>query len=345
MALVKWVGALALVGAAAAPVGVIVPAQAASFDCTKASTPYEQAICERADLSAADERLAKAFSTAIGGLTTSASETMRSEQRAWLSYAQRVCTDDAKPLTTGKYDDDGAFCLLQKLNTRVAVLEASRMIGGHRFWITSTYSAEPDPDEADNPDSFWKVSSRENSHPMLDSDDALAAKFNAFAAAQFAPDSEESEYDLDGASSDSINEVAVSDVSTTRITLETTDYWYPHGAAHGGGGVSYVHYLIAEDRALTASDVFKGSDWQDKLAELTIAQLETNVGEWLQMPERKTITDIVSSPQRWSFADPYGLTIQFQQYEVAPYAYGMPTVTISWENLAAVTAEDVDALK
>ena len=345
MALVRWVGALALIGAAAAPVGVITPTQAASFDCAKASTPYEQAICQRLELSAADELLAKAFSTAIGGLTPKAADAMRADQRSWLDFVQRVCTDDAKPLTSGSYDDAGAACLADKLRDRVTVLEASRMLGGHRFYLTSSYSAQPDPDEVDNPDSYWKVTRHEASSPLLDGDDALATKFNAFITTAL-----EAEYDLgstefDDQNTDGMSFTVVKSVTSTRISLETTGYSYPHGAAHGAGSLGTLHYLIGEDRALKASDVFKGSDWQEKLTDLTIAQLNTNLGDWLQMPDRSTITAIVSAPDRWSFEDPYGLTIQFQQYEVAPYAYGMPTVTISWENLADVTADSLDALK
>lgn len=345
MALGRWVGALALIGAVAALVGVTTPTQAASFDCAKASTPYEQAICQQPKLSAADELLAKAFSTAIGGLTAKAADAMRTDQRQWLDFVQRVCTDDAKPLTSGSYDDTGASCLADKLRDRVNVLEASRMLGGHRFYLTTNYSAQPDPDEVDNPESYWKVTSHEFSAPLLDSDDALAAKFHAFITTALKGDDDLGATEFDDQSTDGMSFTVVKSVTTTRISLETTGYSYPHGAAHGGGSLGNLHYLIGEDRALTAADVFKGDAWQEKLTDLVIAQLNTNVGEWLQMPDRSTLTAIISMPARWSFEDPYGLTIQFQQYEVGPYAYGMPTVTISWENLNDVTADSLAALQ
>ena len=41
-----------------------IPAMGASFDCAKAQTPFEHAICEAPELSRADEVLAKAFATA-----------------------------------------------------------------------------------------------------------------------------------------------------------------------------------------------------------------------------------------------------------------------------------------
>ena len=110
------------------------PALAASFDCAKAVTPFEHAICGDADLSAADERLAKTYATAIGGLSEHASEEMRVTQRAWLDYAQRACTRDAEPMATGDYDDSGISCLTGLFDSRSLVLETSRMMDGERFY-------------------------------------------------------------------------------------------------------------------------------------------------------------------------------------------------------------------
>ena len=44
-------------------------AQAASFDCKKATTPFEVAICTNPELSEADEVLAVSYATSIGGLS------------------------------------------------------------------------------------------------------------------------------------------------------------------------------------------------------------------------------------------------------------------------------------
>src|SRR5687768_13630260 len=55
--------------ALAACVAPSFPTLAASFDCTKASTPFENAICENEDLSEADKRLARTYATASGGLS------------------------------------------------------------------------------------------------------------------------------------------------------------------------------------------------------------------------------------------------------------------------------------
>ena len=73
-------------------------AQAASFDCSKAGTSFEKAICASPDASKADETLAQAYATALGGLSKDAADSLRATQHDWLDYAQRTCGDDAQPL-------------------------------------------------------------------------------------------------------------------------------------------------------------------------------------------------------------------------------------------------------
>lgn len=325
------------------------PAGAASFDCAKASTPFEHAICEIPDLSAADDLLAKSFATATGGLTKGAVGLMRSDQRNWLDFAQRACTDDAQPLTSGRYDEAGGSCLVATFNTRSRALEQSRMIDGHRFLLQSVYAALADPNEAGNPDSYWKVASHELVMPLLDGDDPLAEAFNRFVAEQAANESDIMALagggDLGEAdpSSDTSVKITVKDGGGPgRITLAVSTYWYGHGAAHGNWGISYLHYLVEQDRGLVATDIFDGGDWQDTLVAAAWAELQAEHAEWLQVETAADIAEIVVEPSRWDLSNDYGLIIQFQPYEVSAYAYGAPTITIAWDKLDSIKAETQD---
>ncbi len=325
------------------------PVAAASFDCAKAATPFEHAVCDVPDLSRADEVLAKSFATALGGLTKASVAAMRADQRNWLDYAQRACTDDAEPPGTRAYDEKGAACLVEKLGARSKALEQSRMRDGHRFYIQGSYGALPDPDEAADPDSYWKVASHELVFPLLDGDDPLAGKFNAFVQAQAdelakgALDADTGEYSATAntATTLSVDELA----GENRITLEQFTYWYGHGAAHGNWSTTYVHYLVPQDRALVAEDVFAGADWQQQLLAGAWGQLQAEHGEWLQIEDPEDIADIVTDPSRWSFSSDYGLVIQFQPYEVAAYAYGAPTVTVPWSVLEDHKADTQDSVR
>lgn len=329
------------------------PAAAASFDCSKAGTPFEHAICDIPELSTADDRLAKSFATATGGLTKGSVVLMRADQRNWLDYAQRACTDDAQPMTSGRYSENNGSCLVEKFNTRSGALEQSRMIEGHRFFIKAIYGALPDPNEADNPDSYWKVASHELVMPLLDADDPLAEAFNRYvmdmASNQsdiLSPAGGGEIGDLDPSSDTSVK-LAVKELGGSgRITLAVNTYWYGHGAAHGNWSISYLHYLTAEDRGLVAGDIFAGDDWANTLVEAAWAQLQAeHPAEWLQVEAAGDIAEIVVEPSRWDLSNDYGLVIQFQPYEVSAYAYGAPTITIPWEKLDAIKAETQDQVR
>ncbi|WEJ58135.1 DUF3298 domain-containing protein [Devosia sp. FJ2-5-3] len=338
----------------AAALGLLVataPARAASFDCAKASTPFEHAICDNPELSTADERLARTYQTAIGGLSESVASAMRTGQRTWLDYARRACTRDAEPLTSGSYDERGVSCLVSLFTSRARVLEQSRMIEGLRFYPFSRYAALPDPN-ATEPDSSFPVAQHELSKIRIDGDDDTATKFNALvddAAVKMANifGAQGGEDDIqDNETSDSTNSIFVKEVvGTGRITLEASTYWYGHGAAHGNWTRDYLHYLRGPGRWMEASDMFTGKGWEKALLRLTIAALKAEHGDNLMLDDTKYIAEPVTDPARWDLSDPYGLVIQFQPYEVSAYAYGAPTARVSWEDLADYLAEGADAIR
>lgn len=329
----------------------ILPAQAASFDCAKATSAFEKAICGSDTLSKADERLAKTYATATGGLSETALAEMRKGQREWLSFAQRACTRDAEPLASGAYDERGVDCLIDLFNGRSTTLESSRMLSGIRFYPASRYGAAPDPYEADDPDSYWPVSKQELSVVQIDGDEGFVVPFNELVreAAGFDAPQASSTVEADGgddASSDSDNSIVVKEVAGIgRITLEMQTYWYGHGAAHGNWSLSYRHFLRDENRWIEASDLFAGKGWQKALLDLTVEALRAEHGDMLMLDDASYIADSVIDPTRWELSDPYGLVIQFQPYEVAAYAYGAPTARVSWDALTDYLAEGADKVR
>jgi uncharacterized protein YecT (DUF1311 family) len=69
--------------------------QAASFDCAKAGTPTEKAICKNPAVSKLDDQVAAAFKTAQGLWPAGNwSAFIRSEQRWWLKDRDRICKAD-----------------------------------------------------------------------------------------------------------------------------------------------------------------------------------------------------------------------------------------------------------
>ncbi len=305
-------------------------ANAASFDCKKASTPFEIAICTNPDLSKADDVLAVSYATAIGGLSKPALAEVQKGQRTWLDYAQKSCTDDAK-LPTAKYPEEQLNCLVSEVTNRSNRLEESRMRGGLRVYTVEAYSVIPDTTA--DADAWNKVATREVSVPRVDGDDAGAKAFNAFITAE----GPKLTGDQDETSDVSIR-ATIEDVTATRISVSVNNWWYGHGAAHGNYDISYLHFMRAENRALVASDVFDKPGWEDKLGELALAKLDETIDGGIWEESRKDAPKAAADPSRWSFSDE-GLVIQYQPYEVTAYAAGAPTITIPWAQLTDYLAE------
>jgi len=328
-------------------------AQAASFDCARAATSMEKAICSSPDLSKEDETLAIAYATAIGGLSAAALDQVKAAQHGWLDYAARVCSDDARPIA-GTYTADQSQCLVGTYKDRIASLETSRMLGGYRFYPFERYLVEQDTDADSN--SFNKVATKHFETVKIDGTDDLATAFNAMTE-QMRADYDASSSDGDtaffvkgtdtlttGDTTDDIDiTTTVKSVTDYRITLETTQSWYGHGAAHPNYGISYAHFLVQEKRPLKASDIFKGDDWQKTLTTLVTDKVKAQLGDAYFADSESDIPNFVADTSRWDFSQE-GLIVQFQPYEVASYADGAVTVTIPWDQLTDLLADNGQAI-
>lgn len=321
-------------------------AQAASFDCGKAATSFEKAICASPDASKADETLAQAYATALGGLSKDAADSLKATQHDWLDYAQRTCSDDAQPIA-GTYNDDQTQCLVSTIKSRITALEASRMLGGYRFYPWERYLVIKDPDAT--ADSFNKVATKHYQTVKIDGSDDVAKAFNALTetlrqrddaqmgedAHLFTPDGKG--LDSKDASADIDTSTTVKSVSDYRITLTTGTYWYGHGAAHGNYGETFDHFLIAEKRALVAGDIFAKDGWEATLGKLVTDKAKEQLGEDYQGTD-EDVAGMAADPGRWDFSAE-GLIVNFNPYDVAAYAVGPVAVTVPWNAITDLLAE------
>lgn len=308
----------------------ILPAVAASFDCSKAATPFETAICSDDELSRADERLATTYATAIGGLSEFALGEMR----------------------VGRYSAEGIRCLKNLFDSRSRVLETSRMIDGLRVYPLARYEALPDPNEADEPNSSWAVATHELAVVQIDANEGFAHAFNdlvreqgQFISGDFSGQGGPERMEEDS-SSDTVNSITIDEVAgSNRISLRASTYWYGHGAAHGNYTRFFYHYLREEGRFLEARDLFARKGWQRALLDLTVEAAREEHGDNLMLDDTKYIEKSVIDPARWHLSDPYGLVIQFQPYEISAYAYGAPTARVSWPALEPYLAESAHRMR
>lgn len=309
------------------------PAQAASFDCAKASTEVEKAICANPNLSRSDEVLARAYATALGGLSNEAKAAVQAGQREWLGFAGLACTKDAKPFATALTDEQQG-CLNAVYRSRIGELAQSRMEGDWRVYPRTSYSLVDDPD----PDSYQGVATKQISSPRIDEDSAIANSFNALmdeadAAAQ--PDPKGEDY----LTADTMETTTIASVGSHRISLSIDSYWMGHGAAHGNYAITYAHYLTGKERMLEAGDLFTGEGWEEALGKIALDELDRTVEGGIWDESRAEVPAAAADPSRWNFGDD-GLEITFQPYEVTAYAAGAPTVTIGWDKLTDYLAPD-----
>jgi uncharacterized protein YecT (DUF1311 family) len=300
------------------------PAAAASFDCGKAQTPLEKIVCANPDLSKADEVMSTAYATALGGLSKPAETSVRGQQRAWLDFVNRACTADAKPATAPYAADDGA-CLSTFYTSREQALEQSRMLDGLRFYTLDKYGAGLDSDTSNDGDSS-PVATLELSYAQIDGTTPEAMAFNGFVRKSLSsdmtgdtlPDGDDDNETLWVTASDSVH-----------ITLEDSSSTYEHGAAHGQYGISYLHFMRDQQRALVAGDIFAKKGWQDRLRKLVLDAVKRSQGDDLFEEATQAVHEEAVDPARWDFS-PAGLLVQFEPYEVASFAAGPVSVTIPW---------------
>lgn len=321
------------------------PATAASFDCAKAQTPFEQAICADAETSRQDEVLAQAYATALGGLSKPATDEVKATQKIWLGYAERICSDDAEPIAT-PYTSEQKLCLGATFRSRVGDLEASRMQGGYRFYPIDRYLVEKDTEA--EPDSFNKVSDKQYHTVKIDGTDETAKAFNAMIevrmtdqGAFFVPGT--SDVAPGDVTSDYIISTKVTAATARRIGLETNEYWYGHGGAHGNYYITYRHFLPGENRLLEAADIFEGESWQAKLGDLAVSKLKAQLGENYFPDSDADVKKFALDPLRWDFSNE-GLIIQFNIYEVTAYALGAPTILLNWSDLEGLLTSGAETI-
>jgi uncharacterized protein len=109
---------------------------AASFDCSKASTPYEKAVCSNPNLSSLDDQLASAYKDARA--KSSNPDGLKKEQIEWIK-STRQCASDAG-------------CIEKAYKSRIATLSGSSQVAKQS---SSTPSSPPKTASTPEPAKQW----------------------------------------------------------------------------------------------------------------------------------------------------------------------------------------------
>lgn len=125
------------------------------------------------------------------------------------------------------------------------------------------------------------------------------------------------------------------------LSLRLDSSYYASGAAHGGTVVSTFTFDLVSGRRLGLADLFRpGSAYLDTLATEARTQLRATLSAWIADPAAAEWLTTGSEPTADDYAawaiTPGGLEVTFGLYQVAPYAVGMPVVTIPIAHIAGL---------
>jgi uncharacterized protein len=324
-------------------------AHAASFDCAKAQTAQEKAICASPELSKADDQMSAAYKAALAAAPAEFQNRIRDAQRAWI----RRITLNCLPGNSYRPLDE---CLRQAYETRTHALENTIVTaGGVKFIRLSVFFTVPDsPEDAENDKQRGAspVATFDATWPQALSDSPEWRAWNAAV--------EDTARDLASQGKagsdptwkrewvdfmDTDLETTLGLVTPNLVTAAMSNEWYGHGAAHPNTNSLQLNWMLKQKRALQAEDVFRsGSGWQQVLYDRTDkylhSVLDQDAGEDYQKFSAPgeiaaTLHKILEAPQSWTL-DAKGITIVFQQYAVACRACTPEPFTVTWDSLKPI---------
>lgn len=319
----------------------------ASFDCAKATTPQEKAICASPELRKADAAMGEAFRAWLSAAPSAQwKDDIRANQRFWVKQRLSSCID------RGKFTMSQCLLLDEQDRTKTLVNMVQHDNGISFVWRAVNFTA---PDSADIRADRVKYGQPDHGYvnatwPEAQSTAPEWAAWNktvadaARDAARLMDTKPGVAWAKDWASDRDVNvTISLDTVTASYISATVSNSIYEHGAAHGMSGIVQLNWLLKEQRKLKADDVFQPqSNWQSELYNRTDkylhSQLDANNGgnyqDWLGKPEEmvKTVHEILADPANWQI-DEKGITIVFNPYAVACYACTPEPFTMSWNSL------------
>lgn len=298
---------VALAGTAMAQVGP-------RADCAKAAATIERTICDRAELSAADRRMAAAYGSLVGKLGAAAKDHLAADQTRWLANRNSGCVGEPAEIEE---------CLETRYRDRTARLEWLAE-GAYPFiseqGIVKAGKARGIPYIIDA------------SYPQFDATTADFSAVNRQLAATTSeaadrvvpgPDADNGGGDYNGPAWGYEQAYTLHRPGPNAITVYVRYDSY-EGGTHGIVGVAGVLVDLRSGKAVGPEGVFlRASPW---LRELTrIASADINA---------PNLSDLLKDSRRYIFLEDR-LELSFNQYEGGPY-----TVEILYDRLRPLLRPD-----
>jgi uncharacterized protein len=320
-------------------------AQAASFDCSKAATAQEKAICATPDLSAADDQMAAAYHAWLAAASPDGAAGIRENQIVWLRTRDASCP-------AGDANNPIASCLGNIYKARIAeLMQMVQHFAGMTF-VSRAITLTARDAQGSVPPGASEVTpgfgTLQASWPQASSTTPQWAAWNSaiVPAIILAANANESSsaHDWKGLVQPGVDRnltVTVERVNTQWVSVSVLDYYDGHGA-HPMENSSEFYWLLDKQRALKAEDVFLPNSGWDAWMEQRLdsylhkaldAQSNGNYQSWFTAGDApKELQGLVTNPGDWKL-EPAGFSIFFQPYQVACYACTPDPMTIPWSDL------------
>lgn len=295
-----------------------------SFDCSKASTPVERAICADAKLAAADREMAATYDALVGSLAGPAKDHLARDQARWLENRGKGCSANL------------AACLAFRHRQRMATLKA--LGEGDYPFVSEQILLQSGKVKSIS----YEIDAR---YPQFDGGAQFDGLNRAFADAtrERAKDAVPTpDIDAGGREQSWTFEQGFTlyRPGPQAISVRTTSYIFT-GGAHGGTTISATLVDLRSGRSVKPSEVMQG-EWRRSVAEIARADLKH---QFVERPgfedalQPRKFDKLLDDDNRFLFRD-RALEVIFNQYEVGPYAAGQFLVTIPYSRLAGLIRPD-----
>lgn len=297
-------------------------AAAQSFDCKLAKSPREQVICSNSSLRELDTTIGKEFSRVHKGVPAAFAPLVLDDQRTWLAHLNASCPNQGG---IGDFES----CLEHEYRARIHELQQDKPLDNGHWLITTRAHGDTRPqiltptpaEQAWNTAVADQIKNRNTDAEQQLSDCRKDATGNGGDRAE---------------NMDVTADWSIAAANTHLITTEFTLFTYC-GGAHPSTSFEDWNWSLDLNRAVTTDDVLgAGSNWQPFVqAEATRLLLaDDTLRPYLSQGDllAKGVGSALNSPSGWTLTRD-GLTLQFEQYQIAAYVAGMPHITIPWTTL------------
>ena len=290
-------------------------AQAASFDCKKAQSKIEKAICDNPKISKLDEELAGNYQAAKSKLSADAQKILVTGQRSWVKFLSASCFTgfQAKPASK----EDAAQCLDTEYKDRVTDLKSTgSVIGGFRtyHYFEGDFKAYPKEEEI----AFNRINV-----VLIDdnSDNANAINAEIKAAAGKAGIEKDSTAAFKSDVSISLTNLSADMILVTRIESSS-------GGAHPNDFMGVKYFSKEHKRFIKVGDVFSNSKWKAVAEQIAKKHFE----------KEKTMDAVSSLEIAAKENDVFGFMLSEKGFEVDGFtSYAQRAsdgVTMSWDTFS-----------